>query len=107
MKKCAANIIAENLLSQVSLDGFHTNVLKAILDHKRDGTTVPMSEKYFKTKQGRQKQRQTTVGWEFQIKWKNGLKSWVNIRDLKESNQVEVAEYVNARGIEQEPAFTW
>ena len=64
-----------------------------------------MPEKYFKTKQGRKKQRQTTVGWAFQIKWKNGLKSWVNLKDLKESNPVDVTEYVTARGIEKEPYF--
>ena len=66
---------------------------------------MPMSEKYFKTKQGSKKQRQTTVGWAFQIKWKNCLKSGVNLKDLKESNPVDVADYMTARGIEQEPAF--
>ena len=50
MKKYAANLIAENLLSQVDPDGFHINVLEAILDHNRYGTAVPMSDKYFKTK---------------------------------------------------------
>ena len=49
----AANIIAVNLLAQVDPEGFHTNVLEEILYHKRDGTAVPMSGKYFKSKQGR------------------------------------------------------
>ena len=53
VKKYSANIIAENLLAQVDPEGLHTNVLEAILDHKRDGTAVPMSGKYFKTKQGK------------------------------------------------------
>ena len=70
--KYAANIIAVNLLAQINPEVYHTNVLEAILDHKRDGTAVPMSGKYVKTKQGRQTQRKTTVGWEIQIKWKNG-----------------------------------
>ena len=51
VKKYYANIIAENLLAQVDPEGFHTNVLEAILDHKRDGTAVPMSGKYFNRKQ--------------------------------------------------------
>ena len=80
---------------------------KAILDHKRDGTAVPMSGKYFKTKQGKRTQHKTTVGWALQIKWKNGTKQWVNLKDLKESNPVYVAEYVTARGIQDEPAFAW
>ena len=47
------------------------------------------------------------MGWSFQIKWKNGLNSWVNLKYLKDLNPVEVAEYVTACGIEQEPAFAW
>ena len=61
--KYAANIIAVNLLAQVDPEGYHTNVLEAILDHKRDGTAVPMSGKYLNTKQGRQTHCKTTVGW--------------------------------------------
>ena len=72
VRKYAANITAVNLLAQVHPEGFHINVLEAILDHKRDGMAVPMSGKYFKTKQGRQTQRNTTVGLALQIKWKNG-----------------------------------
>ena len=53
LREYTANIIAVNLLAQVDPEGFHTNVLKSIIDHKRDGTAVPMSGKYFKTKQGR------------------------------------------------------
>ena len=43
----------------------------------------------------------------FLIKWKNRPKEWVPIKVLKESNPVDVAEYVTARRIEQEPAFAW
>ena len=81
--------------------------MEAILDHKRDGTAVPMADKFFNTKQGKLTQRHTTVGWSFLIKWKNGPKEWVNLKVLKESNPVDVAEYVTVRGIEQEPAFAW
>ena len=81
VKKYSANIIAENLLAQVDPEGFHTNDLEAILDHKRNGTAVPMSVKYFKTKKYKRTQRKTTVGWALQIKWKNGNKQWVNPRN--------------------------
>ena len=90
VRKYSANIIAVNLLAQVNPEGYHTNVLEAILDHKRHGTAVPMSGKYFKTKQGRQTQRKTTVGWALQIKGKNGSKQWFKLKELKESNLVGV-----------------
>ena len=68
VKKYAANIIAENVLSQVDPNGYYKNTMEAILDHKRDGTLVPMADKFFKTEQGKLTQRQTTVGWSFLIK---------------------------------------
>ena len=106
VRKYAANIIAVNLLAQVDPEGYHTNVLEEILDHKRNGTAVPMSGKYFKTKQGIQTQRKTTMGWALQIKWKNGSKQWVRLKDLKESNPVDVSYYATACGIQEEPAFS-
>ena len=83
MRKYAADIIALNLLAQVDPEGYQTNVLKAILYHNHYGTAVPMSGKYLKTKQGRQTQRKTTVGWSLQIKWKNGSNQWIKLKDLK------------------------
>ena len=77
------------------------------MDHKRNGTALRMADKFFNTKQGKLTQRHTTVGWLFLIKWKNGPKEWVHLKVLKESNPVDVAEYVTARGIQQEPAFAW
>ena len=106
IKKYAANIIAENVLSQCDVDGHYTNLMEAIIDHKRDGSAVKMCDKYIKTKSGN-KLRQTTVGWQFLIKWKDGTKQWIPLKVLKESNPIEVAEYVTARNIEDEPAFAW
>ena len=106
VRKYAANIVAVNLLAQVDPEGFHTNVLEAILDHKRDGTAVPMSGKYLKTKKGRQTQQKTTVGWALKIKWKNGSTKWIKLKDLKELNPVDVVEYATTRGIQEEPAFS-
>ena len=32
---------------------------------------------------------------------------WISLKDLKESNPVDVAEFAVARGIDDEPAFKW
>ena len=50
VKKYAANLISENVLSQVDPNGYYKNTMEAILDHKRDGTAVTMADKFFKTK---------------------------------------------------------
>ena len=51
--------------------------------------------------------RQTTVGWKLLVQWNDGLRQWVALKILKESNPVQVAEYAVARGIGDEPAFAW
>ena len=63
VKKYDENLIAENLLSQVDPDGFYTNVVLHILDHRRDDTLVLMSDKYTKTRKRQKKLCQTTTGW--------------------------------------------
>ena len=51
-KRYGYNIIAEKILSQCNPDGFYTNVMEAILDHKHDGSAISKSESYYKTNQG-------------------------------------------------------
>ena len=46
-------------------------------------------------------------GWQLCIQWKDGSTSWANLKDVKESNPVEVAKYALAPGISNEPAFSW
>ena len=106
-KKYTVNVIVVNLLSQCDPDGFYTNVMEVILDYKRDGRAVPISEKYFTTKQGKRKIGQSTLGWSFQIKWENGSTEWAAMKYLKETNPVDVVKYSTARGIKKDTAFTW
>ena len=56
---------------------------------------------------GRKRPRKTTKGWQLQVKWSDGTKSWIDLKVLKESNPVDVAEFSIARGIDDEPAFSW
>ena len=49
----------------------------------------------------------TTKGWKLLCSWKDGSSSWVPLKDLKESNPIEVAEYAVANKISEEPAFIW
>ena len=62
IKECVANIIAQNLLSQVDSEGFSNTVFKAIVDFKKDDTAIDKSDIFIVTKRGRRKLRQTTVG---------------------------------------------
>ena len=50
---------------------------------------------------------QTTVGWSFFVRMKDGNESWTPLRVLKESNPVDIAEYALTRNIKNELAFAW
>ena len=92
---------------QVDADGYHRQSLEGILDHSSDNRAVEKKNKCIFSKRGRRSMRQTTVGWKFRVKWKDGNTTWISLKDLKEYNPIEVSEYVTAHSIQNEPAFTW
>ena len=107
VKEYAANVLAENMLSQVDSEGFSTTLFDGIIDYKKDDTAVDKADRFLVTKRGKRKLGQTTVGWKLLVTWKDGSETWIPLKDLKESNPVEVSEFARARGIDDEPAFTW
>eukprot|EP00957_Ditylum_brightwellii_P139879 10659412-Ditylum_brightwellii.AAC.1 len=46
IKDYAANVIAENIITQVDLDGLSTTMLDAITDWQKDESAVEKAEKY-------------------------------------------------------------
>jgi hypothetical protein len=40
--------------------------------------------------------RQTTIGWQLHVQWKDRCISWTPLTDFKESNHVEATEYAVA-----------
>ena len=108
VKEYSANIIAENMLTQVDSDGYSLSLMDSIIDHQSDPSqAIPMEDKYIMTKSGQKRLRKTTKGWKLLIKWKDNFKAWINLADMKEAHLVETAEYARARGISNEPVFAW
>ena len=71
-KQYAANIIAENILQSVDSQGYSSHALDSIVDCKKDGSAVTKENAYITSKQGVCSLRQTTIGWNFQVRWKDG-----------------------------------
>ena len=90
----AANIIAENMYSQVDSNGQHTLLLKEITDHRKSLMDVYIYENFVVSKTGRKILRNTTKGWDFLCLWKNDSTTWAPLKDLEESNPVDISEYV-------------
>jgi hypothetical protein len=107
VKEYVVNTIASNIFIESDEDGFLSSILYHIVDYKSSGEAVKMADKYFLTSTGTKHMRQTTQGWKFLDKWSNGLRQLIDLKLLKESNLVKVAEYATSHNIAEEPAFAW
>ena len=99
----AANVIAENMWSQCDSEGQQFVLLDEVVDHRRRTSGPPNVEE-------REKKRRSpklTRGWQLCVRWKDGSTTWEPITRLKESNPVELAEYAVAKGLQEEPEFSW
>ena len=102
-----ANIIAENLFSQVDSEGNQYLLLKEIVSHRKDSSAIPISDGFFTSKNGNRVPKTTTRGWQLLVEWKDNSTDWIPLKDLKESNPVELAEYAVSNKLLDEPAFAW
>ena len=103
----AANYIAENLFSQVDDDGNRQVLLDEIIDHRKNSKAVTQQDAFVTMRNGNKRRRETTIGWELLVQWKDGSTNWITLKDLKESYPVQVSEYAVAARISMEPAFAW
>lgn len=49
----------------------------------------------------------TTQVWFFQVLWRDGSTSWEPLKNLRVLHPIEIAEYVIAKKLAEEPAFAW
>ena len=107
IEEFSSNIIFENLYSQIDDDGRTPSLFRGIIDYKKDSSAVPKSDGWTSEDLGQRKRVITTRGWFFLVEWDDGTSNWVPLAQLKESNPVELADFVVSRNIEQEPALAW
>ena len=78
-----ANVISENMYSQVDAEGYRYQLLDNIVDHKQDGNAIHPNDLYINKKSGQKHMRQTTSGWNLLVQWKNGTQEWVPLKIFK------------------------
>ena len=107
VKEYSANLIAQEMYSQVDIAGHHQLLLDEIIGHRKTEEALTKDQMYIKGFKGKKHLRKTTKGWELQVLWKDGSTSWVKLKELKESNPYATAQYAKAQDIDREPAFIW
>ena len=106
----SANIIAENMLSQVDQDGHRQIFLREIIDYQMLDDAIKKDDAYFVTSSmGTCQRKQTTTrGWELCVEWADGSTNWVKLKDLKHSSYpLQLADYAHNNKIDDEAAFAW
>ena len=98
-------MLIENLYAHVDDNGMSHGLLVGITDHLQEDNAVAKANRMFVTPQGTRKRRITTKGWKLLVEWDNGTSSWIPLKDIKDSNPLEVAEYAQSHDLLQEPAF--
>jgi hypothetical protein len=101
-----ANVIAENLWSQCDAEGREFNSVRNIIGHRADNTAISKPNGFYYVN-GQPRARKTTKGWMVNVEFTDGSTTWLPLKDVKESNPIELAEYAILSGIEEEPAFKW
>ena len=102
-----ANVIAQNLWDQVDHDGYNYNNLYEIIEPRKSDDAVFQADGFYETSNGVRRKVITTKGWDFNIKWESGETSYISLKNIKEHNPAEIAEYVMVNKLEKGPAFVW
>ncbi len=79
---------------------------KSILNHCKNNRVIDKPDQY-RVSHGTWIKKKTTSGWDLEIEWKEGSTSWLPLKELKETNSVEVAQWAVDNRIDTEPAFDW
>ena len=103
----SANIIVDNMYSQVEAKGHSRSLMESIVDDKEDVNTLLMDNKHVLTRSGQRQMRKTTVGWKLLVQFWDGSKQWMSLKVLKETNPIEVPKFAVARGIDDQSVFHW
>jgi len=103
----AANLIAEAIYEQVDDEGCSYRIIDKIVDHQKTAEAVKPNDGFFVNRHGKRCPRKTTKGWQLCLCWKDGSTSWEALKDLWNSDPVQVAKYAVANKLVHEPAFAW
>ena len=105
VKDYAANAITENMISQFYYKIYSATYIDEIVDYKREYSAVDKSAKYAFTRMGQYWLRKTTHGWKMLVARKDGSKTWIPLKYMKESNPIDVVYFSKAKSFNDEPGF--
>ena len=102
-----ANQLAEYLYDQVDDYSRSSTLFGDIVSHEKTNEAIDKHDGWISLKGGGKKRKITTSGWNFEVSWADGTSTWLSLKEIKDNNPVELAEYVIWNDLDDEPAFAW
>ena len=103
----SANVLIENIMASVDDQGQTPMMLEDIIGHRFNNDYINENDGWYITPQGSKKRRITTRGCDLNVQWTDGTSSWIPLKDMKESNPLEVSDYAIRNSIGHHPVFAW
>jgi len=107
LQEYTANLVAENMLSQSNAEGRPHMIFKEIVDHCSGDTTIKKEDGFTVGFNGNVHPKKMMHRWDICIECRDGSTSWLPLKDVKDANPLELAQYAVANKISEEPAFMW
>ena len=80
----AANMIYENLFTEVDQEGNIFLLIKSIIGTRTNNTKTLKQDAFVITKSGTKQRKNTTKEWEVCIQWKGGSSTWNKLKYIKD-----------------------
>ena len=103
----SANVLIENIMNSADDNGQTAIFIDEIVGHRFNQEAIPKGKGWYTTPQGARKRIITTKGCDVNVSWMDGTTSWVPLKDIKESNPLEVTDYVARNNLMEHPVFVW
>ena len=104
----AANVFTEAIFAQVDDEGQEFLLLEDVIDHWRYDSIALNKSNGIETKpNGNTVPKKTAMGWDLMVRWKNGTENWIALKDIMDSNPLEVVSYAQENNLVDELAFAW
>ena len=101
------DIISENIFVQVDSERYKFQMLDKIQDRYSNLYIIPQEQGFINTSSGNAVPKKRTIGWELLVEFKDVSSSCINMKDPKQINAVELAEYAAENGLKEDPVFKW
>ena len=93
----ATNAIKENMFEQLDDEGNLHVLFDAITDHRTDGSEVKQQDAFIHRRNGTQRRKVITQGWEILVQWKDESTTWIALKDMKNSYPIQLCHMGNAK----------